>query len=244
MIAEAMQWIKDHGPAEIIEHGDKPYIRSSGSIKPLLESFPDPIQVKTLTGLSDYLDGPSHELSIAHALDDMLVHVDSFAKVTLCTQIFGAHRQRFDILVATSEPPRFPFGQYLDHETFMIQLRTQFVQDEETAGILQLIGNIKDEAVKTFADDGISQVVSTKSGIARVAEMVVKNPCILRPYRTFLEIEQPASEFLLRMKSGKDGTLPSVALYEADGGRWKIEAMQRIKAWLSRALPTAIPIIC
>ncbi len=56
---------------------------------------------------------------------------------------------------------------------------------------------------------------------------VVPNPVILAPYRTFPEIEQVESKFIFRMQEG-----PNAALYEADGGAWKNEAMRRIKEYL------------
>ncbi|OSB00487.1 hypothetical protein B2H85_13365, partial [Clostridium botulinum] len=53
----------------------------------------------------------------------------------------------------------------------------------------------------------------------------------LAPYRTFPEIEQPLSRFIFRMQQG-----PSAAIYEADGGAWRNQAMQRIKAYLEEEL--------
>ena len=53
----------------------------------------------------------------------------------------------------------------------------------------------------------------------------------LQPCRTFLEVEQPASDFLLRLsKSGYP------ALHEADGGAWKLEAKRNIAADLGEKL--------
>ena len=58
--------------------------------------------------------------------------------------------------------------------------------------------------------------------------MPVKPIVQLQPYRTFLEIDQPVSEFLLRV--GKEG---SISLREADGGVWRLEAKRSIAAWLT-----------
>lgn len=56
-----------------------------------------------------------------------------------------------------------------------------------------------------------------------------------KPYRTFLEVDQPVSEFIFRMKQDKyDGVL--CALFEADGGAWKMEATERIKKYLESEL--------
>jgi hypothetical protein len=55
----------------------------------------------------------------------------------------------------------------------------------------------------------------------------------LRPYRTFREIEQPASKFVLRVKRGGEGQKPGCALFEADGGFWKLEAIENIRKYIA-----------
>jgi hypothetical protein len=73
--------------------------------------------------------------------------------------------------------------------------------------------------------------VTVKTGIAKIEDVFVPNPVVLAPYRTFPEIAQPESKFIFRMQTG-----PTAALFEADGGAWRNEAMGRIKAWLEEQL--------
>ncbi|KHO31340.1 hypothetical protein OR63_10900, partial [Clostridium tetani] len=80
-------------------------------------------------------------------------------------------------------------------------------------------------------DDGVSQAATIKTGVASVNEVKVPNPVVLAPFRTFPEIEQPESKFIFRMQSG-----PRAALFEADGGAWRNEAMIKIKAYLEEQL--------
>ena len=56
--------------------------------------------------------------------------------------------------------------------------------------------------------------------------MIVPNPVTLCPYRTFLEVEQPESQFVFRIKD--EGGV-QFKLVEAEGGMWKNEAMHLIK---------------
>lgn len=49
--------------------------------------------------------------------------------------------------------------------------------------------------------------------------------------RTFTEIDQPVSPFVLRINEDM-----RVALFTADGGAWKQEAMKNIQAYLIEAL--------
>ena len=55
----------------------------------------------------------------------------------------------------------------------------------------------------------------------------VPNPVALVPFRTFIEVEQPESKFVFRVKDG-----PQMGLFEADGGEWRLAAMLRIKEYL------------
>lgn len=95
-----------------------------------------------------------------------------------------------------------------------------------------------DEAVKNVSDDGLTQTINVRAGITRVGEVDVPNPVTLRPFRTFPEIEQPASQYVLRLRSGgKGGGPPECALFGVDSGLWEIEAIALIKSWLQERLP-------
>ena len=50
------------------------------------------------------------------------------------------------------------------------------------------------------------------------------------PYRTFLEIEQPSSNFVFRIDGS--GSVPEFTLIEADGGLWINQSKERIKEYL------------
>lgn len=97
--------------------------------------------------------------------------------------------------------------------------------------MLQVIGNLKESHVNSASDDGVSQSVQINTGVASVATARVPNPVTLQPYRTFLEVKQPESKFVFRMREGMEA-----ALFEADGGMWKIEAKQAIKEYLETKL--------
>jgi len=51
------------------------------------------------------------------------------------------------------------------------------------------------------------------------------------PFRTFLEVAQPESEFILRL----DGS-GQINLIGADGGAWKLEAVRNIAAYFEEKL--------
>ena len=91
-----------------------------------------------------------------------------------------------------------------------------------------------------ISDDGISQRVTVRDGVVRVNDVVIKNPVYLRPFRTFCEIDQPESPFILRIKNSDGKGVPEIALYEADGGLWKHRAIQGIQAYLDKALDNLV----
>lgn len=63
----------------------------------------------------------------------------------------------------------------------------------------------------------------------------VPNPVSLIPYRTFLEVPQPASDFVFRISEGRGGA-PAFKLVAADGGLWKSQAVDNVKNYLVKAL--------
>lgn len=91
--------------------------------------------------------------------------------------------------------------------------------------------NLKEETIQSIGDDGISQAATIKTGVATVEDVKIPNPVVLIPRRTFVEVEQPESQFVFRMQSG-----PTCALFEADGGAWRNEAMLNIKKYLEANL--------
>jgi hypothetical protein len=50
----------------------------------------------------------------------------------------------------------------------------------------------------------------------------------LAPYRTFPEVAQPVSSFVFRARC-PEASQPMLMLVEADGGRWKVEAMNTLR---------------
>jgi hypothetical protein len=114
-------------------------------------------------------------------------------------------------------------------------LKSAFLPDGDRDKVVTILGNIQEENVQTSTDDGFTQKVVAKTGIATVSNVAIEPIVKLAPYRTFIEVGQPASQFLLRLKSG--GT---ASLFEADGGAWKLEARKNIKNYFLLALENLI----
>lgn len=129
------------------------------------------------------------------------------------------------------EATRFQFGQYHDHEAFVIGVQANFTADGDRDYLVRIASNLTAEIVTTSEDDGIAQKVALRSGVSLKTTETLRNRVGLAPFRTFREADQPASEFLFRVKQA-EGKVPQCALHEADGGEWKNKAMQNIAFWL------------
>jgi hypothetical protein len=226
MIKEGTEKILSLGGYQAEEINERTYSNGPSGIVPLLPPKPETLKINTLTGIKDY--GPSIGEMI-HVVDHKTVNVIGITYV-------DGWMTRNNYLTAIHESPVFNFGQYYNVEMFIIALQSLFVQDDTTALILKLVGNIKDEGVSNFCDDGITQQITAKTGISLVSKVPVPNPVTLRPYRTFMEIEQPASTFVFRIKGNKDEA-PYCALFEADGRMWCLNAIKKIKDWLEYEIP-------
>lgn len=203
----------------------KPFIRES-------------LLIRTLSGLVDYLNKNIDSLEKSK----LVVHVEGPTSVSV-SGFFMADDfcQRPEYLRAEFEKPSFNYGGFYDIEDFIIAMQTKFVKTSTVDNILKMVGNIKDELVKNVNDDGVSQAVTVKAGIERVEGAIVPNPVTLQPFRTFPEVDQPESLFILRMRQNH-GSLPSCALFEADNALWKVTAIKNIAAFLSEKI-TDVPII-
>lgn len=167
-------------------------------------------------------------------LDDTvqkIIHVEDAGKVNLYSSVCNECMDRQKFMKAEWAGNKFPFGQFMDAEKFNILLQTCFMETDDLKVIQQVVGNLRDEAVKNYGDDGVSQSVTIRTGIATVGQVRVPSPAKLRPYRTFLAVEQPASLFILRMREGGQ-----CALFEADGGLWRETARQNIRNYFEYEL--------
>ncbi|OSA69870.1 hypothetical protein [Clostridium botulinum] len=186
----------------------------------------DTLIVSTLTGLVDYIKSNTDILP-----EQLLVQVKSHNEVRLYSPL-NPDREREEYIRAEAIlPNNIYYNRFIDTEEFNIMLQSSFVDVGDKEVLLKYTGLIKDEAVKSTGDDGVSQAVTIKTGVASVGQAVVPNPVELAPYRTFPEVQQPTSKFIFRMQQG-----PKAAIFEADGGAWRNQAMQSIKAYLEEEL--------
>lgn len=209
------------------------------------EALPAPatLIVHTLGGLVGYIGANRDTLDLSKCL----IHIEGPEAVSLRSELRGEFQQRFRYVAAevvdrfAGMPGGFRFGTYLAAESMIIALQALFEADAQRAALLKLLGNLRDDNVKTQADDGITQTATVRQGVAVVEEVKVPNPVTLAPFRTFAEVEQPASPFVFRLRKGNAGA--EAALFEADGGAWRLAAIDAIRDWLAEVVPDELAII-
>lgn len=205
------------------------------SDKPLERIYYNPkaakIEMNTLSSLIDYIKANVDEMP-----GKMIIHVQSPTLVQMYSELDYERKREYMVEVNASVPD-FRFNQFSDHEPFCINLQSKFIDDPDTdrALLLKFAGTVEAGTVAEYGDDGVTQKATVKTGIASKGEAIVPSPVTLKPFRTFVEVEQPLSNFVFRMKQDRyDGI--QCALFEADGGAWKIAAMREIKTYLKEQL--------
>lgn len=226
MIKEAIDYLLKLKRPETIKIGERDY--ATIELQAIREAESKPLTVYGLNSLINYIKGnPDQNIE-----NIKIINIEDPLKVTVQSSTFGNFKQRETYLIAdySELTPFIKFGTYLSIEEFIIMLKSKFIITEDLETIIKVVGNITDENVTNYNDDGITQKVTTKTGIARVGEVALPPKIKLRPFRTFVEVEQPESEFLLRARKGYEGI--EFALFEADGGAWKKEAINNIEKYL------------
>lgn len=205
------------------------------------------LRISTLSSLTDLCTGKFGEpIAGFEKFDntDHVVHVMSPTQVQVVTARSNAWAQRevlIDCILTETTP--FPLSSpqkqtWLTQDEFIIALLSSFVPSDERANIAKLAGNATAEMVTTSQDDGVSQQVGVRSGAHLADQVNVKNIVRLQLYRTFREVDQPSSDFLFRLKQSGEN-IPQFAFFEADGGSWKLAALDNIRRFLNTRMGDA-----
>lgn len=205
--------------------------------------LPPVVKVFTLGGLGDLIED---KLDNRDHASEFLLHVAGPTKVDLVQRVADEYGRR--LVLAAAEPveyDRFPFGKFLPQEEFIIQFASRFSPAGTTdyKYVIDIASSVTENAARTATDNGLAQTTTLKRGMQVPKEDVNIKPRVsLAPYRIFPECNQPVSDFLFRLQGGDDHNTPKLALFEADGGQWKIAAINEVRRYLA-TLDLGVPII-
>lgn len=165
----------------------------------------------------------------------LYVRVDSARKVTVTTTYNNGELRnpylRFPLYEAVSDVPGVTIGNLMSQERAIVELQSLYGATPDRDYLLDLLSRIDVNEGVSSVDNGVTQEVNVRTGAVLKQATPVRPIVQLQPYRTFLEVEQPVSDFLLRVSKEGEPTL-----FEADGGAWKLEAKRSIAAYLAEKL--------
>jgi hypothetical protein len=187
----------------------------------------DAFTVTTLDGFVNMLEAGIDGFDV----DKTVVHVVDHQTVQLAGRKASSYGTRLVHLTATPAKgiTGFNFNSFTAQEDFLIGLHSHFQKSEDLDYLLRLASHIDLKETINIVDSGVAQEVTVRNGVAFKETQEAKIQLALKPYRTFRELDQPASNFVFRVKAGGGG----MALFEADGGAWKIDAINAIASWLT-----------
>lgn len=232
--------------AKIHEVSGRRYTTGKLDEIPTPEPIPAPLSFTSLQGLADFARS-SDAKAYGAKRGGLFILIDGPSSVSLYSGVFGRFAQRTRLGQAVPIAPDFKFGSWHSAELFTISLLSMFAPTEDREIVFGVTGAVDSSASVKTADDGISQQVTVKRGIERVAVQIGPQRLFrLRPFATFSDVAQPERPFLLRIKPGDANAVPvqlhSCALHECDGGAWKLTAVAAIKEWLLGELAGAVPV--
>lgn len=197
------------------------------------------LQVATLGALRDYLKANRDGLD----LSKIIVHIETPNRVTVGSILREPARDREIYLTATADDMTKDFvGHYHEPSDFNIGLMVRFLPPigpndvtNQRDALITVVSSVSVEQAAEATDTGMTQTVTSRGGVTLKARQDLPNPVTLAPFRTFRDILQPSSPFVLRAQADP-GSLPELCLFEAEGGTWKLLAIQRIHDWLKNEL--------
>ncbi len=243
MLALYQRIQEDARPESIVIDGRQYTTRK---VHPVHQPGPEaPLEVSTLEAVAQYVNAGIDKADPKR----IFLRVASPSEVRLETWLHPGFCERFCLLRAKAPLPEHQFGRWLCTEDLSIWLQSCFcgnpVLEEgapvnSKAGILKYISRVVKVSEAALSDDGTAQAVEVQSALGSKALAMLPNPVKLRPYRTFIEVEQPKSSFVFRLTEDKGFRY---RLDEADGGAWRIEAVKSVAEWLKSHVSADVPIL-
>lgn len=236
MLKEAIEKIQSLCKPEIIEKDGATFaIGTDGEAKEILAELFKPTTI-TLNSLDALVKLVKTEAIPAEYPKPLYITIPKHNQLLCFTQ--PIKNQRYTRVnhyeVQATDVPGWNDKVQLPFEEAMIALRTRFQPTPDTEYALKLLSDITTGSKITYNDNGIATSVVTKRGIDLQANAAIRPIVKLKPYRTFQEVAQPESQFLIRINER------GISFTEADGGMWKLDARNTIKAYLEAALDKEI----
>lgn len=241
MIKEALGYLVGLGATKefVDNNGDTWMDKPMHRIKECIPAVQKLLTVHSLESLVQYINGGRDKSEDFKYWVPSFIMIESPALVAVKSRL-DDDGNRDTFIVATCDEPQFQFGRFMEVEPFILAMHGHFLPSGKGNAfqqVLAIVSSLTAQDENAIKDTGLTQVVTTRRGIDIKPEEI-PNPMVLYPYRSFPEIQPVAAPFLLRVKAEEN--TPMVALFETDGGRWKIDARRRIKDFMVKQLGDAV----
>lgn len=230
MLAKMIDKIISLKETKTFEIGGQTYTDGHLTLVPVHVDRPECITVSGLDGICQLI-----RTELTKVGTTILVQAKSYKTVEVMTTYLEDFSRNV-LYRAEADVPGLRTG-FRDRETALIELRSLFIPGEGTAYLLDLLSRMTDDNSVSTQDNGVTQTVEARQGIALKERVEIKPRVKLQPFRTFLEVPQPESEFLLRIDANK-----GIGFFEADGGVWKLEAKRNIADYFTSHLADLIDV--
>lgn len=230
MLKDFMEWFAQVAQVRTVEVPPGQYSTQELYLPPD-EPGADTLAAVNLGSLISYLEANRDRLD----LGGLTIQVVNPALVTLLGPADGRPIVHPVFMRVTAPINRGKFGLFMPLQELIIWLMTGFARSADQEALVARLGSVVETASVAVEDDGVSQRTEVKKGVATRAHETLPPIVNLAPYRTFPDVSQVPSPFLLRLESGGRG-----ALFEADNGAWQSVALARVAAWIKAALGRSI----
>lgn len=259
MIREAMEWLVNSVRPPAVDVKGAIFKVSDRDMAPLLPIYDKPLELHSIESLLSYMEEypDSFGFDPSDALQDHLTFV--IVNAQMVDLVGDAHKVNGHTIRPTYARVTYdaqailPLGKYMELEEFIVRAQLQFdaVDGNSTieyeapeisdyAALMKVVGNVREGSVTKWNDDGVTQQVTIKNGLASMAAVPIKNPFHLSSHCTFTEVGSLSFPYLLRMK-GQDGDQPLVALFDLDEASKKATIRTRISRYIRSR--TKVPVI-
>lgn len=217
---------------EFVEHDGLEYIKTKDGFR--LNKYPEArgVSLYSLTGLVEMVKTTVKE-EVGNIKLPLLINVDRNDVKVLTT--LDRYNNRSVLFDCSPTVPRIDFGSEMSVEQFIVLLSTAFVDTENTRKLIGAVSQLSVVEEIKLEDDGVTQTVTAKQGSSLSKKYQLQPIVNLKPIRTYSEIEQVESKYLLRVSK-----VGGIRLLEADGGQWIMQAQQRIVEYLKLNLEELI----
>lgn len=240
MLKEALEYLIEQGERTFksLVVGDTTYTNNAVyPVKPVGSFFPNVLKLSTLDALCT-LAASEEVKKIKETASDLYAVIVSPSYIEFLTAPQGNLNERQLIASVSANIPDDMTGMFYPQSEFVLKLRTGMKKTDGLATAVEIISALQTTEDCKVEDNGLSQDVTVHKGVKSYVVGKIPESLDLQPYRTFAEVEQPESPFMLRIRDDF-----SCMIAPVDGGAWQLEAIKNVAAYLKDHMPKEVTIL-